>query len=156
MLAMQFSILKRYGTPFSLLILDIDHFKELNDQCGHQHGDQALCDLKDLLLRFLRAVDFLVRYGGDELVVVMPQTNLDAAAAVAQRLRSEVEWRTPMTISIGVASASDADTPESLFRRADAALYRAKNGGRNRTCCDPDSTQETASPSEPSEPVAVC
>jgi diguanylate cyclase (GGDEF)-like protein len=153
MVAMQFSILKRYGTPFSLLIIDIDHFKELNDQCGHQHGDQSLCDLKDLLLRFLRAVDFLVRYGGDELIVVMPQTDVAAAMAVGQRLRSEVEWRTPMTISIGVASASDDDTAESLFRRADAALYRAKNGGRNRTCCDPENVEENA---VPTEEAAVC
>ncbi len=134
---MQFSILKRYGTPFSLAVIDIDHFKDLNDQCGHQHGDQVLCDLKDVLLGILRGVDFLARYGGDELVVVMPQTDVAGAAAVGQRLRAEVEWAMPLTVSIGVASATDDDTPESLFRRADAALYRAKNGGRNRTVCDP-------------------
>ena len=125
-IGMQFGILKRYGTPFSLAIIDIDHFKDLNDQCGHQHGDQVLCDLKELLLGSLRGVDFLARYGGDELVVVMPQTDLAGAAAVVQRLRAEVEWGMPMTVSIGVASASDADTPESIFRRADAAMYRAK------------------------------
>ncbi|MFZ1933491.1 MAG: GGDEF domain-containing protein [Thermoguttaceae bacterium] len=144
MLEMQFGILKRYGTSFSLAIIDIDHFKDLNDQCGHQQGDQALCDLKDLLLRFLRDVDFLARYGGDELVVVMPQTDITGASAVGQRLRSEVEWSTPLTVSIGVASASDADTPETLFRRADAALYRAKNSGRNCMFCDGAETNEAA------------
>ena len=140
MLAMQFDMQKRSGTPFSLAIIDIDHFKDLNDQCGHQHGDQVLCDLKDLLLGALRGVDFLARYGGDELVVVMPETNSAAAAAAGQRLRAEVEGKMPMTVSIGLASATAADTPESLFRRADAAMYRAKNGGRNRVFCDPDET----------------
>ena len=136
-LSVQFNILKRYGTPFSLAVVDIDHFKDLNDQFGHQHGDQMLCDLKDLLLGTLRAVDILARYGGDELVIVMPQTDIAGAAAVGERLRAEVEWGTPLTVSIGVASASDADTPESLFQRADAALYRAKNNGRNCMFCDP-------------------
>ena len=139
---MQFDILKRYGTPFSLAVVDIDHFKDLNDQCGHQHGDQMLCDLKDLLLGTLRAVDILARYGGDELVIVMPQTDITGAAVVGKRLRAEVEWGMPLTVSIGVASASDADTPESLFQRADAALYRAKNSGRNRMFCDPGKTSE--------------
>jgi diguanylate cyclase len=143
-LSLQFGMLKRYGTPFSLAVIDIDHFKELNDQCGHQHGDQMLCDLKDLLLGSLRAIDIVTRYGGDELVIVMPQTDIAGAAVVGKRLRAEVEWGTPMTVSIGVVSANDADTPESLFQRADAAMYRAKNGGRNRVCCDPGETMETA------------
>jgi diguanylate cyclase len=141
-IGLQFGILKRYGTPFSLAIVDIDHFKDLNDQCGHQHGDQMLCDLKDLLLGSLRTIDILTRYGGDELVIVMPQTDISGAKVVGKRLRSEVEWGTPFTISVGVTSASDTDTPESLFQRADAAMYRAKNGGRNRVCCDPGETSE--------------
>jgi len=141
-LGLQFGILKRYGTPFSLAIVDIDHFKDVNDQCGHQHGDQVLCDLKDLLLGSLRTIDILTRYGGDEFVVVMPQTDITGATVVGKRLRAEVEWGTPLTVSIGVASASDADTPESLFQRVDAAMYRAKNSGRNRVFCDPDETTE--------------
>jgi diguanylate cyclase len=135
-LGIQFSILKRYGTPFSLAIVDIDHFKDLNDEHGHQHGDQVLCDFAELLLSTLRIVDIVVRYGGDELVVVMPHTNIADAEMVGERLRSEVERRMPFTISIGVASASDADTPESLFKRADDALYCSKTNGRNRMCCD--------------------
>jgi diguanylate cyclase (GGDEF)-like protein len=152
-LGVQFAMFKRYGTPFSLAVIDIDHFKELNDQSGHQHGDQALCDLKDVLLRTLRAIDIVTRYGGDELVIVMPQTDSEGAAAVGQRLRAAVEWQLPLTVSIGVASAINADTPESLFRRADAALYRAKNSGRNRMCCDSGETNEAAMHKPP---VAVC
>jgi diguanylate cyclase (GGDEF)-like protein len=152
-LAMQFGVQKRCGTPFSLAIIDIDHFKDLNDQCGHQHGDQVLCDLKDLLLGTLRGIDFLTRYGGDELVVVMPQTDSAAAAVVGQRLRAEVECGMPVTVSIGLASATAADTPESLFRRADAAMYRAKNGGRNRIFSDPD---ETIAAMSPTVAIAAC
>jgi diguanylate cyclase (GGDEF)-like protein len=152
-LGMQFGLLKRYGTPFSLAIIDIDHFKDLNDQCGHQHGDQMLCDLKELLLGSLRTIDILTRYGGDELVVVMPQTDIVGAEAAGNRLRREVEWAMPFTVSIGVASANDADTPESLFQRADAAMYQAKNGGRNRIFCDTGKASEGA-PQE--EAMAAC
>ena len=141
-IGMEFGILKRYGTPFSLAIIDIDHFKDLNDQSGHQYGDQMLCALKELLLGTLRAIDILARYGGDELVIVMPQTDITGAAVLGKRLREEIEREMPFTVSIGVASASDADTPESLFQRADAAMYRAKNGGRNRMFCDPSEKSE--------------
>ena len=109
-------ILKRYGTPFSLAVVDIDHFKELNDQYGHQHGDQMLCDLAELLKGTLRTVDIAARYGGDEFVVVMPQTDITGAATFGERLRLEVERGMPFTVSVGVASANDADTPESLFQ----------------------------------------
>ena len=107
-LSTQFSILKRYGTPFSLAIVDIDHFKDLNDQHGHQHGDQMLCDLTGLLTGTLRTVDILARYGGDELVVVMPQTDITGAEMLGERLRAEVERRMPFTVSVGVASANDS------------------------------------------------
>ncbi len=139
---MHFGILKRYGTPFSLAIIDIDHFKDLNDQSGHQYGDQMLCDLKEMLLGSVRAIDILARYGGDELVIVMPQTDITGAAALGERLREEVERGMPFTVSVGVASASDADTLESLFKRADAALYRAKHSGRNRLSYDPGETSD--------------
>jgi diguanylate cyclase len=150
-LSVQFNILKRYGTPFSMAVIDIDHFKELNDQSGHQHGDQMLCELKDLILGILRAIDVVARFGGDELVVVMPHTDVHGAAIVGERLRAQVEWAMPLTISIGVASASPDDTPESLFQRADAALYRAKNGGRNCLCRDPGETEESK-PKEAASP----
>jgi diguanylate cyclase len=129
-------ILARYGTPFSLAILDVDDFKILNDENGHQHGDQVLCDLAKLLQSALRSIDVLARYGGDEFVIVMPHTDIAGAELLAERLRGEIERQMPFTASVGVASANDADTPESLFKRADTALYHAKNGGRNRVFCN--------------------
>jgi diguanylate cyclase len=135
-LSVQFSILKLYHTPFSMAIIDIDHFKDLNDHSGHQHGDEMLCRLKDMLLGTIRPADTLARYGGDELVIVMPQTNAKGATTACERLRAEVAAAMPLTVSIGIASAALADTPKSLFKRADAALYRAKNNGRNCICCD--------------------
>jgi diguanylate cyclase len=138
----QFSLFRRYRTPFSLTVLDIDHFKELNDQNGHLHGDDMLRHLTQLLLDTSRNVDIVARFGGDEFVVVMPQTDLAGAAILAGRLREKVEKTLPFTVSIGAASVEEADTPESLFHRADNALYRAKSDGRNRTCCNGEETNE--------------
>jgi diguanylate cyclase (GGDEF)-like protein len=135
-LTTQFGLLERYGTVFSLAIVDIDRFKDLNDQNGHQFGDQVLRDLSDLLLNTTRTVDVLARYGGDELVIVMPQTDSAGTRILCERLRGEIEKRLPLTASIGAATAGAADTPESLFARADAALYAAKKGGRNCVRCD--------------------
>jgi diguanylate cyclase (GGDEF)-like protein len=143
MLATQFALLKRYGTFFSLAIVDIDHFKDLNDEQGHLYGDEMLRNLSASLTDMLRDVDILARYGGDEFVVVMPQTELTGASALAERLRMKVEQGMPFTVTIGVASADSADTPESLFQRADVALYRAKSSGRNCTCCHHGETMET-------------
>lgn len=135
MLNAQFALKIRYETPFSLVIVDIDHFKDLNDKQGHLYGDKMLCNLSGLLKDTLRSVDLLARYGGDEFVVVMPHTESMGATVFAERLRVKVEQDLPFTVSVGVASVSNADTPESLFQRADAALYRAKSGGRNCAYC---------------------
>jgi diguanylate cyclase len=143
-LGMQHAILKRYGTPFSLAIIDIDHFKHINDQYGHQHGDQMLRDLAELLQGSLRTIDILARYGGDELVIVMPHTDITGAETLGERLRADVERQMPFTVSVGVASADDDDTPESLFKRADAALYQAKTSGRNRLSCSHGETSDAA------------
>ena len=86
-LGAQFALLRRYGTPFSLAIVDIDRFKDLNDQQGHLHGDRMLCDLTGLLIDAMRTVDVVARYGGDEFVVAMPQTDLAGAEVLAERLR---------------------------------------------------------------------
>ena len=133
MVEAQFGLLRRYGTLFSLAVVDIDHFKDLNDRRGHLHGDEALRSLAELLVGTLRTVDVVSRYGGDEFVVVMPQTDPVGAASLAERLRAEIARTMPFSVSVGVATAGEADTPESLFQRADAALYRAKSDGRNRT-----------------------
>jgi diguanylate cyclase (GGDEF)-like protein len=142
-LSAQLGVQKRYGTSLSLAIVDIDDFKALNDEQGHLYGDQALRDLAKLLTDAVRAVDVLARYGGDEFVAVMPQTDLVGAGALGERLRVRVEQQMPFTISVGVASASGVDTPESLFQRADLALYHAKSSGRNCTRCNPADTTET-------------
>jgi diguanylate cyclase (GGDEF)-like protein len=142
-LGMQFSLLKRYGKPFSLAIIDIDHFKDLNDAQGHQYGDQILQDLTGLLTDTVRTVDVLARFGGDEFVIVMPQTDIPGAEILGQRLRGEVERRMPFTVSVGLASSDRTDTPESLFKRADIALYHAKSNGRNCVFCEHGETGDT-------------
>jgi diguanylate cyclase (GGDEF)-like protein len=152
--AAQFAVLKRYGTSFSLAVVDVDHFKEINDQRGHLHGDATLRDLARLLIDSVRKVDVVARFGGDEFVVVMPQTDAEGAAILAERLRERVAETMPCTVSIGIASAHDADTPEELFEHADAALYRAKSAGRNRVHCHPvQATDAVAIAAVLSDPV---
>jgi len=159
-LTAQFALLKRYGSLFSLAIVDIDHFKDLNDEQGHLYGDEMLRNLSALLTDMLRDVDILARYGGDEFVVVMPQTDITGAAMLAERLRWKVAQGMPFTVTVGVASGIAADTPESLFQRADAALYCAKSSGRNCTCCHHGETIETvndnASISQTNSDVLPC
>ena len=130
------------ATDISLLMFDVDHFKAINDQFGHPGGDDALRQLADRALRGVRSIDLVARLGGEEFVVVMPETNLSAAVTVAERLRQSVaaepffihtaSERQPITISLGVAVAQTGDTVDTLLQRADDALYQAKNAGRNR------------------------
>jgi two-component system cell cycle response regulator len=126
----------------ALMMFDVDHFKAVNDQYGHPAGDDALRQLADRALRGVRSIDLVARLGGEEFVVVMPETDLNAAIMVAERLRHSVAGepflihaigeRRPVTISIGVAIAAPGDTVDTLLQRADDALYEAKNGGRNK------------------------
>ena len=125
------------GKPLALAMVDIDHFKEVNDTHGHAAGDDVLRDLAQLLKRFIRSSDLAARLGGEEFVVVMPDTGVGDAEAITRRLRRGVAESTggkaPITVSIGVAELQGPnDTPERLLRRADDALYEAKRGGRNR------------------------
>jgi two-component system cell cycle response regulator len=130
------------ATETSLMMFDVDHFKAINDRFGHPGGDDALRQLADRALRGVRSIDLVARLGGEEFVVVMPDTGLPAAVTVAERLRHQVAAepfiihgtgeRPPVTISIGVATAKAGDTVDTLLQRADDALYQAKNGGRNR------------------------
>ena len=136
---------RRYGTVVTLLLLDIDHFKKVNDTYGHLVGDDILREVAALLQHAARAVDVVARYGGEEFVVVLPETGSEGAVAFADRVRERVAQhafggeRHPdlrITVSIGVAPfpGPRIESAEELFARADEALYRAKTDGRNRVC----------------------
>jgi len=131
------------GKPIAFLIFDIDHFKRVNDTHGHDIGDEVLREFAGRIAANVRGIDLACRYGGEEFVVVMPDTDMDFAYNVAERLRKSVEStpfaisrapdRLNITISIGIAGSSGtADSAAALLHRADQALYRAKNEGRNR------------------------
>ncbi len=132
---------KRYGHPLSILVVDIDYFKRINDTFGHLAGDKALKALALRLLQNVREVDIVTRYGGEEFVVIMPDTPTDKAYLVAEKLRSVVasagfhyrKQPVNVTVSCGLASFREGDEVNSVFDRADAALYGAKKAGRNRT-----------------------
>ena len=136
---------QRFNRPVSLLMLDNDHFKRVNDTYGHQAGDAVLKGLSELLGRQARAIDRVCRYGGEEITVILPEIDLETAAKVAERLRTAVEAHlfdvnadAPLriTVSIGVASfPAHADSAQTLVAAADAAMYVAKQNGRNRISC---------------------
>jgi diguanylate cyclase len=150
----QFALLSRYNMPFSVVMFDVDHFKRINDEYGHLHGDRVLHELGRLFDEFTRETDIVARYGGEEFVVVMPQTDLEGACVFAQRLREQVQKQLSITLSGGVAAAIPGDTQEKLLARADAALYQAKTTGRN--CVSKHDGQETVSAvDEIAEEVAV-
>jgi diguanylate cyclase len=130
-LTAQFAMMNRYNTSFSVAMLDIDHFKAVNDQEGHLQGDRILQSLARLIDEAVRETDVVARYGGEEFLVVMPQTDLDGACVFAERLRKTIANELPLTVSAGVAEALDGDTQDTLLARTDAALYQAKNAGRN-------------------------
>lgn len=131
----------RYGKPLALLILDLDHFKRVNDTHGHPFGDLVLKSIADVLVDSVRQVDFVARYGGEEMVVGLPETNADQAMIVAERIRSRVEalevvegdMRAKVTVSIGLSVCPHVEigSVEVLLKQADDALYRAKQDGRN-------------------------
>ena len=110
----QFALMSRYDTPFSLAMFDIDHFKRINDEHGHLQGDKMLQDLARLLDEYVRETDIVTRYGGDEFVVVMPQTDLEGASMLSERLRAKVQEKLSVTVSGGVSSAQKGDTQETF------------------------------------------
>ena len=131
---------RRYGSPLALLIMDIDHFKQFNDTYGHLAGDAMLCAMVDTCRANLRAVDLFARWGGEEFVVLLPDTDYEGSLRVAEKLRGAVAdlsvpagtGHAQATISIGGAfwTCEDEDL-DALLRRADIALYQAKQRGRN-------------------------
>lgn len=147
---------KRYGRPVSLLMIDIDHFKQVNDTYGHLAGDAVLAELGKHLKRQARAIDHVCRYGGEEFAVLLPETDSTGASFFAQRLyemMASEQWdlgngtQISMTISVGIASCPDhADTSQALVAAADSALYAAKQAGRNRAYNYGDIAEETGIP----------
>jgi len=137
--AFEFERAQRYHTPLSLLVADIDHFKEFNDKHGHARGDEALKAVARQLLEGVRSQDVVCRYGGEEFALILPGTDAEQAMVVAESLRYAVEHAkggmpAGVTISVGVASTTDGGIHgvSELFRAADSALYSAKAAGRNR------------------------
>jgi two-component system cell cycle response regulator len=132
--------------PMSMMILDIDHFKKVNDTYGHDAGDDVLRQVAQRLRRTVRQADLICRLGGEEFVVVMPDTGIEIAKLVAERVRQSVETSLfsieegrrsiPVTISVGLAQSDRDRNPDALYKRADRALYRSKNEGRNRVSAD--------------------
>ena len=136
---------ERYDAVYSVLMIDIDHFKRVNDTYGHQVGDQAIQAMSAACQKALRPTDLLARYGGEEFIITLTHTDQPGAAKVAERLReavSEIELQTEQgilkfTISIGVSTFFKRSLLEEIIGRADQALYQAKTSGRNRVCLAP-------------------
>jgi len=136
---------KRYGSVFCFIMLDLDNFKSVNDTRGHAAGDEALRALCRVLNSSgLRSTDFFGRIGGEEFAIVLPETNIQGAGATAERVRGNLENTVVLhegheffiTASIGVSEYRDGDTRESILKRADQAMYNAKESGRNKVCLE--------------------
>ncbi|MDD5617653.1 MAG: diguanylate cyclase [Candidatus Omnitrophica bacterium] len=142
----EFERVTRYKLNLSLIMIDIDHFKAINDTYGHQQGDFILKSLAKIMLELSRKIDIVARYGGEEFCIVLPHTSQDGALIYAERLRNTVESsdfkiassskNMKVTISLGIAGLDEtkAQSPEELIKLADSALYQAKETGRNKSC----------------------
>jgi two-component system, cell cycle response regulator len=134
----------RHRATFSILMADLDHFKQVNDTYGHDTGDEVLREVARRLRSLLRTEDRSARWGGEEFLVLLTDTDAEQAAKVAEKIRQGIAdepiefngHRIPITISIGVAGHAGENDPLEIIRRADQALYRAKDEGRNRVCVD--------------------
>ncbi|MCK6529454.1 diguanylate cyclase [Myxococcota bacterium] len=156
---------RRYGEPLSLLMIDVDQFKNYNDTVGHPQGDVLLRDLASLLEQSVREVDVVARYGGEEFAIVLPKTPGPAARSLGERIRRSVEESEfprrevqpggRVTVSVGMACyPEDGETAEEILERADSAAYRAKRAGRNRVACwRPDLDETCAGASADAAPA---
>lgn len=129
----------RYSYPLTLIMGDLDHFKEINDEFGHDAGDTVLKAFAGIMMESCRSSDYLVRYGGEEFIILLPHTTLEQAVNVAEKIRIKlkngniIKGRT-ITASFGIALSGKGDSELSLIKKADTALYRAKGNGRDRIC----------------------
>jgi diguanylate cyclase (GGDEF)-like protein len=133
---------RRYKRPISLVLFDIDHFKDINDQHGHKAGDDVLCWVVESVTKRIRRADGLFRYGGDEFIILMPQTDAQQAGQVAENLRQMISgddtpFEFKLSLSIGVSELCNEEDADTWLKRADQALYRAKGEGRNRVTVSP-------------------
>ncbi|NKB31584.1 MAG: diguanylate cyclase [Pseudomonadales bacterium] len=136
----EIELAKRHRSPLSLLLIDVDDFKNINDKLGHKTGDLVLKELVSVLNDINRQTDLSFRYGGEEFVVLLNETNLPGALVIAQRLREAIEENEveiageslSVTVSIGATALKQSDSRDSFFRRADKALYKAKDSGKNQ------------------------
>jgi len=137
---------RRYDRPLCLALLDIDHFKKINDEYGHLAGDQVLRDLSRIVLDAIRKEDIFSRYGGEEFALLLPEIGIEGARRLCERLRESIEEarfeykddRIPVTVSCGITEIPEKALPisgDQLVERADAKLYEAKGGGRNQVRC---------------------
>ncbi|RMD81388.1 MAG: GGDEF domain-containing protein, partial [Lentisphaerae bacterium] len=136
---------RRYGYPLSIVLMDVDHFKRINDTLGHPVGDQVLEHVAETLTQHVREQDMLARIGGEEFAVLLPYTDLRGAIEMAERLREAIAAArlaqpdaasVSVTVSLGVAIGRDEDTRlEDMLSRADKAMYEAKQRGRDQVCC---------------------
>src|SRR5690242_9498482 len=147
-LAEEFRRSQRYSDPVSLIMLDLDHFKDVNDKYGHPFGDRVLRETADLIRSSIRDPDICARYGGEEFAIILPKTHLQGALAVSERIFRSLRAKTYMpevdgkaaplrvTASVGVAfyPSKEVTSPELLVKLADEALYRAKREGRDTIC----------------------
>jgi diguanylate cyclase (GGDEF)-like protein len=139
-LEQEFKRAKRYGNPLSVVMCDIDHFKKINDTYSHQVGDEVLKTLGRIFKAYSRSVDTVARFGGEEFVLVLPETPLEKAVTLCEKLRAAVEHYTwseihkelSVTISFGVSDNVRLSAYEKILAEADEKLYEAKRGGRNR------------------------
>ncbi len=136
---------RRYDRPLSILMLDVDHFKKINDALGHPTGDIVLKRISELIMQAIRETDTLGRYGGEEFCVGLPETGIDGAAIIADRIRELVAGSSikelgsqTLSVSVGISTREfESDDIQDLIARADAALYEAKNSGKKPMCCKP-------------------
>jgi diguanylate cyclase (GGDEF)-like protein/hemerythrin-like metal-binding protein len=147
-IAAELSRSARYHQPLALIFFDIDHFKRVNDTYGHAVGDIVLRELVKVVSMNIRTSDMLFRWGGEEFVILAPSTSYRSATDLAETLRAKIELHKietvgNITISLGVAEHISGESEKACFQRADAALYAAKNGGRNRVMADPQGSSDT-------------